>query len=224
MAIDLGEHMTESEKHILWDWNGTLLDDVVVCIDCMNIMLEKRNLPQIDRQTYRDIFTFPVIDYYKKLGFDFNREPFTDLAPEYISLYTEHSPKAKLHRDVVSVLKDAKAKGFSQFILSAMEQEELLLQATDKGILHYFEDIIGLDNIHAKSKIGQGKKLIEDRSLPADQCVVIGDTYHDYEVAKELGCRCILVDKGHQNMKKYTFDDRVSVIGNIVEIKELLFY
>lgn len=209
--------MIDKGKYILWDWNGTLLDDVQVCIDCMNIMLEKRDMSLIDRQAYRDIFTFPVIEYYRKLGFDFDKEPFSDLAPEYISIYMEQSRNATLHKDVFSVLEEAKAKGFSQFILSAMEQDELLSQARDKRIHHYFEDIVGLDNIHARSKIDRGIKLINEKSLPPDQCIVIGDTFHDYEVARELGCRCILVDKGHQNLSNFEFDNRVHVLDNLQE-------
>lgn len=213
--------MIESGKYILWDWNGTLLDDVRECINSMNIMLGKRDLPLIDREHYRDIFTFPVIDYYRKLGFDFDKEPFSELAPEYISLYAERSHNAGLHKGVVSVLTEVEERGFSQFILSAMEQDELLTQTAKNGIDHYFKEIVGLDNIHAKSKIEQGKKLIEKRSISADRCVMIGDTYHDYEVAVELGCRCILIDNGHQNLRKFDFEDSCLVIDDIRSIARI---
>ena len=63
-------------KHIIWDWNGTLLDDVDIVIDCMNSLLKKRNLPLLHVDKYKDIFTFPVKDYYSQLGFDFTTEPF----------------------------------------------------------------------------------------------------------------------------------------------------
>ena len=57
---------TESINVILWDWNGTLLDDVEVCIESMNSMLSKRKKPLLTREHYKEIFTFPVIDYYRK--------------------------------------------------------------------------------------------------------------------------------------------------------------
>jgi len=55
---------------VVWDWNGTLLNDMEACIRSMNLMLEKRRLPPIDFETYRSVFTFPVIDYYRAVGID----------------------------------------------------------------------------------------------------------------------------------------------------------
>ena len=57
-------------KHIIWDWNGTLLDDTWLCVEGINQALIKRNLTPISEDRYREVFTFPVRDYYKKLGFD----------------------------------------------------------------------------------------------------------------------------------------------------------
>jgi hypothetical protein len=58
-------------KNIIWDWNGTLLNDITICIKSMNILLKERTLPLISEDKYRDIFTFPVRNYYEQLGFDF---------------------------------------------------------------------------------------------------------------------------------------------------------
>ncbi|MBN2352282.1 MAG: hypothetical protein JXD23_06910 [Spirochaetales bacterium] len=55
---------------VVWDWNGTLLNDMEACIRSMNLMLENRSLPPIDFETYRNVFTFPVIDYYRAVGID----------------------------------------------------------------------------------------------------------------------------------------------------------
>ena len=66
--------------YVVWDWNGTLFDDVALCIQVMNGMLEKRGLPRLaGPKQYRQVFTFPVEEYYKALGFDFSREPFSQL-------------------------------------------------------------------------------------------------------------------------------------------------
>ena len=62
---------------ILWDWNGTLLDDVEVALAAMNEMLARRGLPLLQgREPYRDIFTFPVRVYYTAAGLDLSAEPF----------------------------------------------------------------------------------------------------------------------------------------------------
>lgn len=76
-------------KHIIWDWNGTLLDDVEVVINIMNSLLEKREMTVINKDRYLEIFDFPVKNYYTKLGFDFSLEPFEKIANEYVELYRD---------------------------------------------------------------------------------------------------------------------------------------
>lgn len=51
--------MFKNIKHIIWDWNGTLFDDVDICVDNINWLLKKYNLPEITKEKYREIFTFP---------------------------------------------------------------------------------------------------------------------------------------------------------------------
>ena len=76
--------------HVIWDFNGTVLDDMQVGIDSVNEMLAARGLPTLSGVTeYRAAFDFPVEDYYRRLGFDFDREDFkTCLAPLWVSLLT----------------------------------------------------------------------------------------------------------------------------------------
>lgn len=69
-------------KHIIWEWNETLLDDVQACVDAINCMLEQRQLPSLSRQRYRDIFDFPVKGCYKTLGFDMPNEDWDSMTRE----------------------------------------------------------------------------------------------------------------------------------------------
>ncbi len=63
-------------RSIIWDWNGTLLNDLDLCISAINVLLGKRELPLLNRQTYKAVFSFPVKDYYKAVGFRFFQRKF----------------------------------------------------------------------------------------------------------------------------------------------------
>jgi len=110
-------------KHIIWDWNGTLLDDVQIVIDAMNTLLKRRNLPLLDANKYKNIFTFPVKDYYAKLGFDFSLEPFEKLTTEYISEFNSCKYQFRLHDKVDEILNRINNLGISQSILSASQEQ-----------------------------------------------------------------------------------------------------
>lgn len=209
-------------QYILWDWNGTLLNDVEECIKCMNGLLNKREMATLDRSRYREIFTFPVITYYERLGFDFHREPFNDLAEEFVSQYRIISADSKLHTGVLLALDYLKSKNYNQMILSAMEQEALYAQTALHKIDHFFEEIVGLQSIHASSKIESAIKLISDKKIDPEQCIMIGDTFHDYEVARTLGTGCLLVNNGHQQLEDLTFHEKVQIIDDLRQIPQIM--
>ena len=73
---------------IFWDWNGTLLDDVDFTHGCLNWMLETHGYPQrYDLAEYREIFGFPIEEYYLRAGFDFARHPYPELAARFMEHY-----------------------------------------------------------------------------------------------------------------------------------------
>ena len=66
--------MKKNFTTILWDWNGTLLNDTDFCISIVNGLLRARDKEALTKARYLEIFNFPVKDYYKKAGFDFSKE------------------------------------------------------------------------------------------------------------------------------------------------------
>lgn len=189
-------------KGIIWDWNGTLLDDVYLAVECMNHLLIKRNLPLLTPDRYKELFTFPVSDYYRSVGFDFNQEPFELPAMEFIERYNRLVWDCSLHPTALQTLNHFSSIGLRQAILSAMQQETL-----DQSLLHYriapfFEVVSGLDDHYAHSKLEVGRALVAKMDLDPRQLLLIGDTIHDFDVAAALGISCVLVTHGHQSGKR----------------------
>jgi phosphoglycolate phosphatase len=189
-------------KTIIWDFNGTLLNDMQVCIDCMNVMLKERNLPDLDLKRYRDIFTFPVKDYYISLGFDFRKEPFDIPAHQFIDLYRQNLQLAPLHDDTNNILDYFHFNQIQQVILSAMEQEFLAETLNSKGILQYFDKVAGITNHLGEGKLEMARELITSLGRKPEEICMIGDTVHDYEVAQGAGITCILIADGHQSYER----------------------
>lgn len=187
---------------VIWDWNGTLLNDLSVAVTIINQMLIERNLKPITVEHYLEVFTFPVCDYYEQIGFDLEKEPFEIPAFQFISNYNIAVQTCRLHRDVTAILGCLKDQGYRQFILSAMEQQQLEKTVQQSGIPHFFEELVGLDNHFANSKIENGREMFTKRGLTPELTVLIGDTVHDYEVAEAIGCKCILVTHGHQSQRR----------------------
>ena len=184
---------------IIWDWNGTLLNDVLISLSSINHLLADRNLEPLTCERYLDIFTFPVQTYYEKLGFDFNAEPFEIIAHQFIEIYNDAIKDCGLHPEAIVILDYMKRKNMNQFILSAMEQQLLEETVKQNNIYEIFTAVYGLNHSYATSKIDIGISLIEQHQLTPLHTLLVGDTVHDYEVAQSIGCQCILFAKGHQS-------------------------
>jgi phosphoglycolate phosphatase len=187
---------------IFWDWNGTLLDDVDICVDSMNAMLQRRGMKKIDKQLYTEIFSFPVVNYYRTLGFDFTVLSFEDLSVEFIAEYNSRVHLAKLHESVNEILSVFHSQGMQQVIVSAMEQQMLERLLNNHQLLNYFDDILGLKDIFANGKAHLAHTYIDKKKLNPKQITLIGDTLHDAEVANEIGANLILFANGHHSYSR----------------------
>lgn len=189
-------------RHVVWDWNGTLLDDVQACVEAINILLSRRSLPCVTREQYLDVFDFPVRNYYLRIGFDLKHENWHRLAVEYHEAYAKTSTHCTLRTGARQTLALLKARGISCSVLSACELSLLRQMMADRGILEYFEHVYGLTDLYAHSKLSLGHDMLAETGMPAGSSVLVGDTTHDFEVAEALGFPCLLMTGGHQSTGK----------------------
>ena len=188
-----------SRPYILWDWNGTLLDDTQAALDTLNIMLARRGHvgPPVTLEFFRDHFAFPCRPFYDMIGMHVEDAEWDALAKEYHDLYAEQ-PKA-LNRETIAVLERVKAAGAKQSIISALRQDLLDEVTARMGVAPYMECIYGVDNLDGASKLDRALELMS-RIAPEigeqPDVVLIGDALHDKEVADALKVRCVLCGQG----------------------------
>lgn len=207
--------------HVIWDFNGTILDDVKASIKSADQLLSAYGLPTLaSPEAYRESFGFPVIDYYRRLGFDFDKISYEVLAPEWVGYYLENARDASVYEGLCEVLAEVQARNVPQLILSATERGMLRRQVEALGILPYFEDLLGTGDIHAHSK---EQIALEWRCSNPDACVLmIGDTDHDAAVAAAMGADCVLLTTGHQSRARLEACKCLFVADTAKEILALL--
>ena len=205
-------------KIVIWDWNGTLLDDVQIGIEAMNILLRRRQLPLLTVERYKRLFTFPVKDYYAAIGFDFDAEPFEKPAIEYMDEYFRLMPQATLYKGTKELLDWLNGQNVKQIIMSAMEQEALEKSVAELGITNCFSDICGCSNHYANGKVEQCQLMMRKLNIQPADVLFVGDTLHDKEVADKIGCRCVLMAHGHQSRNRLETSG-CTVLDNFGELR-----
>ena len=207
---------------IFWDWNGTLMDDVDFTHSCLNWMLETHGYPQrYDLAAYREIFGFPIEEYYIRAGFNFAKHPYAELAERFMEHYNAGVDACPPSAHAAETLAELSRRGWRQSVLSASRRDYLIEQVAARGLQGYFIELLGLADIYGVSKVQVGKQWLAQSGIAPAACVMVGDTQHDAEVAKALGTKCVLYTGGHQSRARL---EAVcpNVIDDLAQLPQLL--
>ena len=203
---------------VIWDWNGTLLDDMDVCLNIMDGILARRGLSPIGSlERYREIFTFPVKDYYALAGLDLDGEDFVDLAEEYMSGYRAREDRCGLMPGAEETIRALDSIGIAQILASASWLDDLQRQVHAHGLDGMFQAVLGMSDQLGGGKSGLAAGHIRDNGLDPDSVFFVGDTVHDWEVARSVGCRCVLIAGGHQSRMRLAATG-AAVLDDITEL------
>jgi phosphoglycolate phosphatase len=184
---------------VIWDWNGTLLDDIVLALSVVNEVLSEYGVSKLTRKRYREIFDFPVRDYYIRAGVDLERHDFREISEKFCSRFEARLHSAEIFASARPLLDSVRKSGRRQFVLSGTEQQALRRMMDRYDVAHFFDDAQGLQDNLAAGKMESGRQLVQRFRIDPKCSVVIGDTTHDAVVANALGMDCLLLTCGHHS-------------------------
>src|SRR5574344_426364 len=214
-------------KNIFFDFNGTLLDDVNICLTIEQEMMAMEGIKPYSKEEYLALFKFPVLKYYSEVGFAKNR--FLPLADYFNSEYAKRwENNSKLFPSTKETLLKLKSEGYKLYCLSASPYDFLVDQLKILDIFDIFDGICGAKNNLAFGKIEYGKIFIKENNINPKETVMVGDTDHDFEVSKAFGFKCILFSQGHNSRRRLevlntdladNYDDILKDINKLNEAK-----
>ncbi|MEK9773299.1 MAG: HAD hydrolase-like protein [Opitutae bacterium] len=184
-------------KHVVWDWNGTLVDDVDLCVDILSQILFSHGKDKISVQIYKNSFFFPVAKFYASLGLPSDGTKYEQIAENYISEYRNRFRECSLHPQAIHMVEKLKTWGITQSILSAGQQTDLEHFTSYYGLNNWMSHLDGANHIQATGKEDRVAEHFSKLNLKANQVLFVGDTFHDLEVAGLVQCRVLLFEQGH---------------------------
>ena len=186
---------------VIWDWNGTILDDLSVSLDAVNYILANRALPPMDRDTYYDCLDTPIIKFYQRA---LNREdvPFEEISFEFNDYYKKHIDEIGLTNGIKDIIYSLKKMGIPQMIISASHISYIESALSGFGLDGCFEKIIAAEDYNAGSKVDRAEAYLDLADIAKNGRIVVGDTLHDYDMAQRIGAECILLTTGHEGRQK----------------------
>jgi phosphoglycolate phosphatase len=193
----LREHLRH-KTHVIWDWNGTILNDADLCCRILGRVLGEIGHAPISVDEYREKFRFPIRNFYTEgLSVCLEKNCFVSMSETFISSYNQEYHQCELFPGTVDFIGELNGTGVKNSILSASFEPDLLKILDHFKIRDHFHFAYGIGDSFATSKVDRGRNLVEIIQEPKEEVILIGDTEHDFDVASELGIDCLLIAEGH---------------------------
>jgi phosphoglycolate phosphatase-like HAD superfamily hydrolase len=190
--------------HVVWDWNGTLLDDFELVVACASASCTAEGGRAVTSDEYRRWFTRPVhLSYERVLGRAVGTDDWSRINDVFHATYRTMIDRAVLAPDARDALELARTRGWSQSLLSMWTHDELVPMVESFGIADYFVRIDGqpVASGGLKEEFLAAHVAVIDTTAPV---IVIGDSTDDAIAARAVGVPCILVASGthhHEDLK-----------------------
>lgn len=190
-----------SPSHLVWDWNGTLLDDLGIVIRAVNRSIAAFGLNPIDAGVYRDHYTRPVRHFYDRLfGRTVNDEEWLRLNTTFHETYFELASDVDLSPGARDAMRQLHEAGWTQSLLSMSPQDWLDGIVERLGLAEWFEIVDGLSGPTGGLKAAHLEVHLGTLEIEGSATVVVGDTPDDVAAARHVGARPVLFHGGSHHM------------------------
>ena len=218
-----------SIKLVVWDWNGTILDDVGITVQAINSgVLPLLNLPEMTVPQYQDVFEVPIIKNYLSLGVsetEFHAKS-EAISQAFHSHYEPLAAHAHTRRNIQSTLAQLQATGIHSIILSNHTLEGIYLQLARLELEKYFVTVLANDDIEQVHRTGKQHRVenyLSHQHFQPHEVVIVGDTAEEVTIGKSLGLHTIVITEGFSSRVRLEAakpDYIVSSVNEIITIVE----
>ena len=203
-------------KNFIFDWSGTLVDDLGPVLDSTNKVFNHFGKPAFTREEFCSEFSLPFKNFYERFLPDISMP---ELELLYTKFFNESEEKVKLlegSRDLLDVFKKSK---INTYLLSSIQKQHFENQAAELGLLNMFNRVY----TEALDKRDWISKLLKDNFLKKEETVFIGDMQHDIETAQFAGVYSVAVLTGYNSREMLEESSPNLIVNNLMEFKEIIF-
>ena len=203
---------------VIWDWNGTLIDDARVGCEAVNDMMDELCRPRIEMSDYYHYMRDGMEHYYDYLFYP-DEAPFDKLVVMFSKYYDIRIKNAALHDGAKEVLSALSDMGIVQAIVSSSHKDKVRRDAAAFGIDRYFDEILGADDLLIGSKTERAGQYLERKGIAPERTLVVGDMTHDKDTAVGIGADYVVIPNGHQT-KELLISKSIKTVSDIKDIAE----
>lgn len=202
-------------RNLLFDWSGTLCDDMALTIEATNYVLAQYGKPALDRKAFRAEFQLPYPDYYawKTPG-----AKLEELENHYRYAFAHSRTQVTPIPHAMAFMRFCKDRGIRCFTLTSMDSKAFAEQAKQLNFYDFFECIHS--GIHNKEHYIS--TLMSRHGLKPEETAFIGDMQHDMRAAHCAGITAIGVLTGYNNAEQLAEAEPTLTVPNLAALQQLM--
>jgi phosphoglycolate phosphatase len=202
-------------KNIIFDWSGTLVDDLGPVVDATNKVLNHYDKRPLTRKEFCDSFCLPFVDFYKDV---LPGIPMPELEELYTHFFDESEELVEALPGAFNLLKFCKESGSEVYLLSSIQNEHYVRQSEYLDLNIYFNKVY----TEALDKRIWIRKLMDECSLSRQETIFVGDMQHDIEAGQSAGVFTAAVLGGYNSEEMLLESSPDLVIDNLNRLSDYL--
>ena len=212
-------------KGVLFDWNGTVLDDVDAILKAANSELLHLGGKEIGLLRFRQTFQVPIDRYLQRNGIDRNLylENVEEIQSMFMGKYREYSKKSKLRKNIRKLFQWLQKRDIQIGILSAHREEDIQSTLKKLKLDHYIDSVVAHNtDITGMHKSKDVPKACRQLNVRKENLLIVGDTGHDISVGKEFNVPVAAVTGGYYTKKRLQELKPDYLVDDVWEVKGII--
>lgn len=201
-------------KNIIFDWSGTLSDDLTPVVLANNGVFRRLNLKIFSRKEFRQEFVLPYMEFYKKHAPGLSQETAERMFREEY----DETDGPTVMTGAKDALKQLYSMGISMTVLSAHPQTNLEQECRDYGIFEFFKELKG--STHDKM-LAIAALLRRNGFDPADTAFV-GDMVHDIDTGRAANLKTVAITTGYHDEERLRTASPDHIIHDLKDLIPLI--
>jgi phosphoglycolate phosphatase len=220
--------MNAQTKNIVFDWNGTLLDDMQAMFDCQNILMEQLGRQPITMDYFRTHYEVPFEKLYANLGLTKDEIDFAIHLDRHVfhDHYEPMAAKAFLRAGATETLGYARQHGLTALILSNHIVDPIRTQLRRLKIEHFFDDVLAYACRDTQFKdMTKGERLrrfMNDRGMTPKNTMIVGDSIEEIHIGCTQGFITVAITGGCASEERLRAENPDYLIHSLHELQSVL--
>lgn len=216
-------------KLAVFDWNGTIFDDLPANVGASNACFGLFGLQPLSTDDYLATFTFPIIHFYVKNGVSADEylARMDEAGACFQTTYSRLSAACSIRPEAPALFDWLLDQGYRLIILSNYLKDRVAADLARFHIAHYFTEILANDafsrHTHTETnKIERMEAYLRVHGIAPEDAFIVGDSLEEIDVGRHLGMRYFSITGGSVGADRLKAVNPTHLIDNLAEIRTIL--